>query len=183
MTTKLRPTARDAIIESAFAVLSRDPGASLSEIADRAGVGRATLHRHFAGRDELIRALALIAIAEMDEAADVATRNAPTYAEAIRQLFQALIPLANRHSFLAGEPIEDDPKVAAEFRRQAEEMSELIDAAKEEGLFDPAIPTHWIVQAFDHLLYAGWESVYAEETTAKQAADLAWRTLTKGVGA
>ena len=58
----------------------------------------------------------------------------------------------------------------------------MIDRAKGEGLFDSTVPTSWIMQAFDHLLYAGWESVGAGETTPDQAADLAWRTLTSGLG-
>ena len=53
--------------------------------------------------------------------------------------------------------------------------------AKSEGGFDAAVPTPWIATAFDHLIYAGWGMVIADELTAKQAADLAWRTLTNGV--
>ena len=60
-----RLSAREALIEAAFAVFSRDPSAPLAQVADRAGVGRATLHRYFASRDELVRALTEIAIAEM----------------------------------------------------------------------------------------------------------------------
>ena len=59
---------------------------------------------------------------------------------------------------------------------------EMVDAAKGEGLFDTAVPTTWIVQAFDHLMYAGWESVKAGKTTQDQAAALAWRTLIHGLG-
>ena len=181
MTDALRPTARDAIIEAAFDRLTRDPGVSLADIAARAGVGRATLHRHFSSRDELIRALALIAIQEMDEAADAACEDATSNADAFRRMLRALIPLGDRHGFLAREPVEDDPKIAAAFERQTRELQEMIEDAKAEGFFDPAIPTDWITQAYDHLLYAAWESTKAGETTSAQAADLAWRTLTSGL--
>ena len=72
MTTPKRLPARQAIAEAGFELLSRNPGASLSEIAEHAGVGRATLHRHFASREALLIALAHQAIAEMDHAAEVA---------------------------------------------------------------------------------------------------------------
>ncbi len=182
MKTPLRPSTKDAIIEAAFDLLSRNPSASLGDIADRAGVGRATLHRHFAGRDDLVRALALIAIDEMDEAAEAACDNAETYADAFRRMLTALIPLGDRHGFLAREPIEDDPDIAAAFERQMRETRDMVDEAKREGVFDRAVPTDWIAQAFDHLLYAAWESVKSGETTHAQAADLAWRTLTAGLG-
>ncbi|MEM7660643.1 MAG: helix-turn-helix domain-containing protein [Pseudomonadota bacterium] len=182
MTNSLRPTTKDAIIEAAFDVFSRDPSAPLSEISDRAGVGRATLHRHFAGRDELIRALALIAIDEMDTVAEAACENVSSHAQAFQQMLTALIPLGDRHGFLALEPINDDPDISAAFARQQRETQEMVEDAKTEGLFDKGVPTSWITQAFDHLLYAAWESVKSGETTHKQAADLAWRTLTTGLG-
>lgn len=177
----LRPKTRDAIIEAAFEVFSRNPSAPLSEVSDRAGVGRATLHRHFPGRDELIRALALIAIDEMDDAAERACEGVASHSEAFQRMLEALIPLGDRHSFLALEPIEDDPDIADAFARQQRETSEMVDEAKAEGVFDPNVPTRWITEAFDHLLYAAWESVKSGETTHKQAANLAWRTLTNGL--
>ncbi|MEM6900571.1 MAG: helix-turn-helix domain-containing protein [Pseudomonadota bacterium] len=181
MTSSIRPSTRDAIVEAAFEIFSRDPSASLSEISDRAGVGRATLHRHFAGRDELVRALALIAIEEMDVAAEAACENATSHAEAFQRMLTALIPLGSRHGFLALEPLDDDPEVSSAFARQQRETYEMVEDAKAEGLFDQNVPTSWITQAFDHLLYAAWESVKAGETTQAQAADLAWRTLTTGL--
>ncbi|MGI9504413.1 MAG: TetR/AcrR family transcriptional regulator [Geminicoccaceae bacterium] len=76
---QIRPQARDAIIEAAFQLFGRDPSASLADIAERAGVGRATLHRHFKGRDDLMVVLAHTAMRELDEAVDTATEGAPTY--------------------------------------------------------------------------------------------------------
>lgn len=182
MPNPLRPSTRDAIVEAAFDVLSRDPSAALAQVAERAGVGRATLHRHFATREALIRALALTAIEEMDAAAEAACADAPSYEDAFRRMLTVLIPLGDRHGFLAREPVDDDPAIAAEFQRQMDETREMVEGAKAEGLFDPAVPTAWITQAFDHLLYAAWESVRAGEATHAQAADLAWRTLTQGLG-
>ncbi len=181
MQSPLRPSAKDALIEAAYTVLSQNPGASLSEVAERAGVGRATLHRHFAGRDDLVRALAQLAIREMDEAVDAACEGAQTQGDALRLSLEALIPLGDRHGFLAREPLENDPEIAAEFDRQLRETQEVVKAAQEEGVFDRAVPVAWITQAYDHLLYAAWESVKAGETTPAQAAGLAWRTLTHGL--
>lgn len=182
MQIPVRLSAKDAIIEAGFNVLSQDPSASLSEVAERAGVGRATLHRHFASRKELVRTLALIAIEEMDDAAEAACETASSYSDAFQRMLTALIPLGDRHGFLAREPIEDDPDIAAEFERQMNETRAMVEEAKREGLFDRGVPTAWITQAFDHLLYAAWESVKSGETTHRQAADLAWRTLTTGLG-
>ena len=182
MKTKLRPSSRDAIIESAFIILSQNPGAPLSDIAQQAGVGRATLHRHFASRQALILALTHIAIEEMDAASEVAAATATSHLDALRKVLCALIPLGDRHGFLAQEPVTDDPNIAAAFDRQQTETEVLIEAAKTEGDIDPSVPTVWVRQAFDYLLYAAWDSVKADEVTHKQAAALAWRTLVAGLG-
>lgn len=181
MNTSTRISARDSLIEAAFVVFSRDPSAPLSVVAGAAGVGRATLHRYFSSRDALIRELAQIAIAEMDVAAEAACQKAESAEQVLHRTLQVLIPLGDRHGFLAHVPLEHDETIQAEFERQTRETVEMIEAAKTEGAFDRNVSTAWVVQAYNHLLYAAWESVRSDEATADQAAGLAWRTLMSGL--
>lgn len=181
--TSIRPSSREAIIEAAFQLYSEDPSASLADIAQRAGVGRATLHRHFAGRSELLVELAKVAIAELDKAVEHATTHAQSYTEALKLSVDAIVPLADRQWFLSRETVEDHPQIRAEYQRQTEELAQAIEEAKKEGNFDSAVPTPWIVQAYDHLIFAAWALVRSGEATPKQAADLAWWTLINGTGA
>lgn len=170
-----------AIREAGFAVLSRKPGASLSEVADAAGVGRATLHRYFASRSDLVTALARLALAELDAAVDAATEHAPSYWEALRLMMQAVIPLAHRHMFLMQEDIPD-PDIQAAFETDMDELRGLIDAAKTDGAIRADLPTEWVAQAYEHLIYAAWEMIRREEATPRQAQDLAWDQFSKGAG-
>jgi AcrR family transcriptional regulator len=66
--TRLRADAqrnRDKLVITARAVFRKDGlDASLDEIANRAGVGRGTLYRHFPTRDDLITAVFLERLAE-----------------------------------------------------------------------------------------------------------------------
>lgn len=176
-----RPSARDAVIEAAFDLFSRDPSASISEVAAAAGVGRATLHRHFAGRADLVLALANIATEELNEAVKSAVAGAPSWTEALRLSMGAIIPLADRNWFLAQEPLEHHPDIAAAHAAQQAELVEAIDEARKEGAFAPEVPTSWIAAAYDTLIYAGWQAVREGDLTPAQAADLAWRTLAHGL--
>ncbi len=183
MRDTIRPLPEDAIIKAAFELLTDDPTASLGQIAKRAGVGRATLHRYFSGREDLMLALSKTALREMDEAAERACTDAKSHSDALRLSLEALIPLGDRYRFLSRESSEDHPDIASEMERQQAETQTMVEGAKDEGFFAPSIPTAWIVQAYDHMLYAAWESVIAGEATPKQAATLAWQTLTQGLGA
>ncbi|MGC5012337.1 TetR/AcrR family transcriptional regulator [Streptosporangium sp. DT93] len=59
---------RASILEAALAVLIEDgPDAPLDKIARRAGVGNATVYRHFLDRDELVRAV-ILAVVERNAA-------------------------------------------------------------------------------------------------------------------
>ena len=181
MATKL--STPDAIAEASFRVLSKNPGANVAEIAEQAGVTRATLHRYFPSRNKLVEALASRAIREMEEAVEEACRDATSAGEGLRLSMAALIPLGDRHGFLAHEQFDHDEAIEAEFSRTQAETAAWIEAAKREGVFASHVPTEWINRAYDYLLYSAWDSVRSEETTPSQAADLAWRTLTTGLGA
>lgn len=175
-------SSRDAVLEAGFAVFSRDPGASLAEVAAQAGVGRATLHRHFAGRDDLMVALARTAMAELDAAVEAATRNAPSYTDALRLIMEAVVPLAHRQKFLAQERVAEEA-LEEDYAASDRELMEAISAAQAEGAFEAHLPVEWIAGFYNNLIYAGWELVEAGEATPKQAAAFAWRVLTKGASA
>ena len=177
----IKPTSRQAIIEAGFVTFARNPGASLGDVAALAGVGRATLHRYFRSRDDLMAALAREAMAELDAAVDEATIDAPTHTEGLRLALVAIIPLADRQWFLAHEPVEQDPEIAAAYARDRAELAGEIESAKAEGTFSRAVPTSWIVETYENLIYTAWKLVREGEATPTQAADLAWRTLTTGL--
>jgi AcrR family transcriptional regulator len=61
---------RDAIEAAALEALSESPDASLNAIAKRAGVGNATLYRHFQTREELVLAVYQHEVRKLVERAD-----------------------------------------------------------------------------------------------------------------
>ncbi|MEX0343955.1 MAG: TetR/AcrR family transcriptional regulator [Rhizobiaceae bacterium] len=180
--SKIRPDTREAIIEAAFQVFNETPGAKLEDVAARAGVGRATLHRHFSSRETLMIELGRQAVRELDVAIEEATKPAQTYSEGLRLALAAMVPLAQRQWFLSHEPVDRDPEIAGANEKGSEELKAAIEAAKSEGAFGADVPTGWIASAYENLTYAAWTMVRDGEATLSQAADLAWRTLTKGTG-
>ncbi|GAA6136872.1 TetR/AcrR family transcriptional regulator [Arenicella sp. 4NH20-0111] len=178
----IRLSSKEAIIEAAFHLFKENPRASLAEIAKYAGVGRVTLHRHFSGREDLVIELGKIALTEMDEIAEQAASGASSYTDALRLMMFALVPLADRQWFLTNQIFDGSSDIQKESQRQLEEMKSVIDLAKKEGGLNSALPSPWICETFDALLYAAWEMVRTEQLTTLQASELAWGTFMNGVG-
>lgn len=174
-------TAEQAIIEAGFVVFSRNPGSSLAQVAEHAGVGRATLHRYFSSRDVLMEALAKVASKELTQAVEAAIKDSKTYSQALRKSLDAIIPLADRQWFLASDAVSGSPQTSEIHKIERAELIKTIDQAKGEGTFSPNIPSGWIAESYDNLIYAAWLQVRDEELTPKQAANLVWQTLTCGL--
>lgn len=170
----------EAIIQAAFTLYREKPSASLAEIAQYAGIGRATLHRHFKGRNELLAALADRALIELDDIATAATENAQSYTQALQLIMYAIVPLADRHWFLSREVVDTDKKIQAEHQKQMQQMCDLIESAKAEGSIASTMPTAWVAATFDSLLFSAWEVINNGEATIRQASDLAWNTFLYG---
>ncbi len=177
----IKPSSRDAILEAAFITFNDNPGASLADVAKRAGVGRATLHRCFKSREDLMVALARTAQEELGAAVEASVINAQSHTDGLRLTLAAIIPLANRQWFLSHEAFSTDEEVADAYAADIAELHEEIELARAEGSFASDLSTAWIAQVFENLIYAAWTMVRDDHATASQAADMAWRSFMKGV--
>lgn len=175
-------SSREAIMEAGFALFSKDPSVSLADIAAHANVGRATLHRHFSGRDDLMVALAHQALEELDAAVTLATQDADSYTDALRLTMQAVLPLARRQKFLAEERVVEDA-LAAQYAEAEALVRDMMVQAQNEGTLNPNIEPDWLTAVYNNLIYAGWEMVDAEEATPKQASAFIWQVFSKGASA
>ncbi|MEM7417660.1 MAG: helix-turn-helix domain-containing protein [Gemmatimonadota bacterium] len=177
-------TKEDRILDAAAAVLSKNPSASVDEIAAEAGVGRATVFRLFEGRPGLLRALAWRAIEQGDRAAADAMTEARGATDALRRVVQACVALGDTFHFLATTPVvERDPELHQAYQRQMHEMASLVDEAKQEGGLRNDMPTSWIVASIDGQIWSAALAVGRGEVGREQAEALVWDTIARGMGA
>ena len=176
----IRPATLEAIVEAAIRVLNANAGATMSEIAVQAGVGRATLHRHFRTRDDLVNAIGIRCIEEMNAAVRAqATADQPAV-DRLRSMFRAVIPLGDRYSFL-GTDYTDDPTVHQGYGAQLHWAETLVEDLKEQGDVARDIPSRWVVDQIDQLVWSAWNAIAEGYLAADEATDLAVRTLIDGL--
>ncbi|MDV5144469.1 helix-turn-helix domain-containing protein [Streptomyces sp. SBC-4] len=149
---------RTQVLHSAAALLSRKATATMDEVARAAGIGRATLHRHFAGRDVLVRALEELGIQELEAALDGACLDEGTADEAVCRLVAGMEPMAPLLSFLVTENqlFEGDQQNEGWARLDAR-VSDLFKRGQEEGTFRIDLTPAWLTEALYGLIgSAAW---------------------------
>jgi AcrR family transcriptional regulator len=97
-TRPLRADARRSIasvIDAARETLVEDPHADMQAIAVRAGVNRATVYRHFASREELLRAVYLEYAERFTQIVETVDAGAADQAGELRRVTLELLALAD----------------------------------------------------------------------------------------
>ncbi|MFB9389533.1 TetR/AcrR family transcriptional regulator [Streptomyces coeruleoprunus] len=139
---------REQVLRTAAALLSRKSTATMDEVARAAGIGRATLHRHFAGRDALVRALEELGIQEFEAAIDAARLDDGSAEEALRRLIAGVEPVAGLLSFLVTEnQLFEGDQVNEGWARLDARVSALFRRGQERGEFRIDLTPAWLTEA------------------------------------
>ncbi|MFF0435846.1 TetR/AcrR family transcriptional regulator [Streptomyces sp. NPDC004327] len=159
---------RTQVLHAAAALLSRKATATLDEVARAAGIGRATLHRHFAGRDALIRALEQLCIEETEVALEKARLDEGPADEAVRRLIGASEPVAPLLAFLYTENQLFEGEGQNEgWARLDDRLAGLFRRGQEEGVFRIDLTPAWLCEAFYGLVGSGAWAVADGRVAAK----------------
>ncbi|MDI3407141.1 TetR/AcrR family transcriptional regulator [Streptomyces cavernicola] len=159
---------RTQVLRTAAALLTRKSTATMDEVARAAGIGRATLHRHFAGREALVRALEEMCLQELDAALDTAALEDGPADEAVRRLIAAVEPAAPLLAFLVSENqlFEGDEQNEGWSRSDAR-ISRLFRRGQEQGVFRIDLTPSWLTEALYGLVGAGAWAVQDGRVAAK----------------
>lgn len=133
---------RERIIAAAReALVEHGPSVPLDAIAHRAGVGNATLYRHFADRRELIHVVASYSLARITEQAEAALDEEADAFEALRRfVHRAADERVGALCSLLFEGFDkNDPQVVDARLRLEAAVTRLMDNARESGELRPDV--------------------------------------------
>lgn|SRR6188472_536280 len=163
-----------AILDAGLEALASDPDSSMSEIAGRAGVVRATIYVHFPTRTALLDAVMEHAVDQVVEAMKRAEPARGRPAEALeRVLLATWRELARFHGLLA---LNTARLSAEELHRRhvpmLDQLEPLIERGQREGVFGSDLPIAWhlaVIRAIVHAASASIEGGRLEESEAEAA--------------
>ncbi|WP_299058406.1 TetR family transcriptional regulator [uncultured Nocardioides sp.] len=180
---------REQLLDAALRTLNADPTASLADIAEAAGVGRATLHRHVAGRDELVRELGARSLDRWEQTQDasgmadaIADGGAGALTDCLRAMFPRLVVDAEDYGFALtdGFLMCEADLVARSAELEAREV-ELWRSAQAAGVVRRDLPARWFLHAGYGLLVAARDALRAGDVARRDVADLVLDTLLHGI--
>ncbi|MEV5239345.1 helix-turn-helix domain-containing protein [Streptomyces cinnamoneus] len=158
---------RERVLRAAAALLTRKATASMDEIAKAAGISRATLHRHFAGRDALVRALEQLGIEQFERALDEARLDEGDAAQAVRRLIDRTEPVAGILGFLYSENQLFEGEINEGWNRLDARVHALFVRGQEEGAFRIDLSPAWLTDALYGLIASGAWAVHDGRVAAK----------------
>jgi AcrR family transcriptional regulator len=173
---------RERVLDYATRLLADDPAVGVGEIAHAAGVGRATLYRHFPTREDLLGAIHERAFQE-SEAAIAASRIAEgTAAAALERLVAALLEVGYRYRFLLHEhvvAVSDEHR--AHKQRLAAPLLALIERGQAAGEFSRSQDPLWMLTVFGAVLVAAQREIAHGRLEHEEAVETVTRTLLHGL--
>jgi TetR/AcrR family transcriptional regulator, mexCD-oprJ operon repressor len=170
----------DRILESAIHVFAIDPNAGMNEVAGHAGVGRATLYRHFPSREDLMAAIK----AQAREEAVIAVERCPLdegpALDCIESIVREVIELGDRYRFIT--TWREDGEADQEPReRIAAALRAAVERGQRRGEITRSVPPEWAVTVIRTLMLAALEELADGSISDRDAERLVKRIVRLGL--
>lgn len=166
------------IVSAARECLSRDPNASIDDIAKAAGVGRMTLYGHFRNRKELVDAAMADAVRAGEEVLSDVDLTGPAQ-EALTRLLESSWSLVAESTAIVAAAQGTLPagRIRELHAGPAQRVEDLIRRGQDEGVFRTDMPLTWLVNVVHYVLHGAAEENHAGRLKPEETAGVVIATI------
>jgi AcrR family transcriptional regulator len=160
-------------------VLWRQPQATIGEIASASGLGRATIYRHFASRDDLLRAIARHGFEQTAAALRDAHPQEGTAVEALLRMIDLTVQPGNVCMLL----LRELPEPVASEAEKAEMIAPVVEALERgvaSGELRADLDIAWTLRAISAVYEVAMQALADGSATQEEAARLMAQTILDG---
>ncbi|HEX6388779.1 MAG TPA: TetR/AcrR family transcriptional regulator [Solirubrobacteraceae bacterium] len=170
----------ESILEAARNLLPEHPDASMQDIASEAGVHRATVHRHFAARDDLVSAVRMRAVDASLTAVESALSNTPSRgADAFQAVTEAVLVSGDTYRLFRFTTWRDQYTLARG-REIANRIRPLVEAGQRDGDLRKDLGADELLVAWSGLITGVLPKIADGEMTSAEAAGFIRAVLSPG---
>lgn len=167
-TQSVRDLVAAAILDAAAAVIAEHgEAASMADVAEAAGVGRATLYRYFASREDLLRALTKAAIDDASARLVDADLEHVAVPEALARMARALVVSGSKFIVIMDDPQHIDPDEVE--HRVGDPLRAVLRRGMEDGTIRRDLPVEVLARLWGGLLVSTIQSMRAFDIGVERA--------------
>ena len=173
---------RTALVQQVASSLSINPGASTGEIAAAADVSRATLHRVFGSREDLVGTVYGWLLDQCDRIFDRSGIDDAPVLEAFDRLVEDSYPIAQSYWMLVAKPeLESVPEFQKGMAEQDARLESFFARGQADGVFRPDLPPRWLAYSLGGQIMSAWYLVEDGHAGAREVPRLVRTAVIEGV--
>ncbi|TDQ25587.1 TetR/AcrR family transcriptional regulator [Tenacibaculum caenipelagi] len=164
------------IIAAAIKAFSKDPNASMEEIAESINLSRRTLHRYFSSKSELIAEIIDYASGLCLQKTEESIQSSPDPRTQLYTMFLCDIKSGYQFRFLYNfrenyKGMEDE---SSEFKKMMQIFRDLLKTLNDNGLFNPQLTINWIENLYFSTINTAINLINENDSNIKDVTEMAW---------
>ncbi|WP_028887656.1 TetR/AcrR family transcriptional regulator [Tenacibaculum ovolyticum] len=164
------------IISAAIKVFSKNPTASIEDIAESINLNRRTLHRHFNGKSALIEEIITYASSLCLKKTEDSIKSSSDSVYQLKSMFFSDIESGCQFRFLytyrnGYQGMEEE---SLDFRKMMQIFRDLLETLKNNSSFNPRLTLDWIESLYFSTIDAAINLILEDESKLQEIVEMAW---------